>query len=415
MVQCEVERERSVPGKAQRVSRKLGQRILGPYEERAGWRVIEVDARGTKTPALFPTEVKAQRYVEMLRAELERNEHTTETALVEYRRYLLDDKGNKDDSARQTCSLIGAFFPVPLSLAALTEQKQIEVLYEALRKQKLENGELRFSVDSHRSALIQVRTFLNWCITKGWMKTNPAIGVKGVGKRRARGKSLGKEGNELRVKQARALYEMAIYRAHRGDEGAIAVLVAMLLGMRASEIVSRRVGDLDEDTAPCDLLWIPCSKTPAGRRTLEVPEVLRPYLVALAKDKAPERYLFEVEYIAGKSKPHWRDWILHNVQRVCGLAEVPEVTAHAMRGLLATLTAERGLAGHLIAATLGHEDERTTMTAYAAPGAAAVGIRRRGLTVLDGGAHASGRNRSLGQEPQGVRGEPTKSRVQGRK
>jgi hypothetical protein len=37
-----------------------------------------------------------------------------------------------------------------------------------------------------------------------------------------------------------------------------------------------------------------------------------------------------------------------------------------MRGLLATLTAERGLAGHLIAATLGHQDEKTTKTAYAA-------------------------------------------------
>ncbi len=61
------------------------------------------------------------------------------------------------------------------------------------------------------------------------------------------------------------------------------------------------------------------------------------------------------------------------------------MTAHAMRGLLATLTAERGLAGHLIAATLGHEDEKTTMTAYAAPGAAAAGASRRGLTLLRGG------------------------------
>jgi integrase len=51
------------------------------------------------------------------------------------------------------------------------------------------------------------------------------------------------------------------------------------------------------------------------------------------------------------------------------LVGVPKVTAHAMRGLFATLTAERGLAGHLIAATLGHEDERTTMNAYAALGA----------------------------------------------
>jgi len=70
---------------------------------------------------------------------------------------------------------------------------------------------------------------------------------------------------------------------------------------------------------------------------------------------------------------------------VCDAAKVPRVTAHAMRGQLATLTAERGLAGHLIAATLGHEDVRTTMTAYAAPGAAATGVNRRGLQVLNGG------------------------------
>jgi hypothetical protein len=62
--------------------------------------------------------------------------------------------------------------------------------------------------------------------------------------------------------------------------------------------------------------------------------------------KAPASHLFETE----EDKAHWRDWIIKNVRRICDLAEVPRVTAHAMRGLLATLTAERGLAGHLIAA-----------------------------------------------------------------
>ena len=73
------------------------------------------------------------------------------------------------------------------------------------------------------------------------------------------------------------------------------------------------------------------------------------------------------------------------MHRVCDEAKVPRVTAHALRGLLATLTAQRGLAGHLIAATLGHEDERTTMTAYAAPGSAREGAARLGLKVLNGG------------------------------
>jgi len=112
--------------------------------------------------------------------------------------------------------------------------------------------------------------------------------------------------------------------------------------------------------------------------------VLRAYLVAACEGKKSDRYIFEAE----DGKPHWRDWILHNVHRICDKAEVPRVTAHAMRGLLATLTAERGLAGHLIAATLGHEDERTTMHSYAAPGAAAAGAGRRGLTLLEGGLKA---------------------------
>jgi hypothetical protein len=46
----------------------------------------------------------------------------------------------------------------------------------------------------------------------------------------------------------------------------------------------------------------------------------------------------------------------------------------------------------LIAATLGHEDERTPMHAYAAPGSAKAGELRRGLVVLNGGVQASGKS-----------------------
>lgn len=59
-----------------------------------------------------------------------------------------------------------------------------------------------------------------------------------------------------------------------------------------------------------DLLWIPCSKTPAGRRTLEVPEALRPLLLACVEGKTGERYIFECErpHEVGSGKPHLRDW-----------------------------------------------------------------------------------------------------------
>jgi integrase len=62
-------------------------------------------------------------------------------------------------------------------------------------------------------------------------------------------------------------------------------LLALVIGMRANEIVSRVVRDLDDDGK---LLWIPDSKTEAGRRRLQVPELLRPLVKALAEGKSPE-------------------------------------------------------------------------------------------------------------------------------
>lgn len=371
---------------------KRGERILGPYEHHSGWQVIEIDARGKRESTILPTEAKAQKYKEAFLASLTKEEHTTESALDAYKRHLAD-KGTQPQSIAVTEWAIGQFFTEPLVLHLLSA-KRCDALYENLRARPRRCRRHRecacmhrpVAVDTHRNVLAQTRSFLSWCVERGWLRENPLVGVKGIGKRRPRGKSLGKQGNTLRVKEARAWYVKALDLATRGDQGAIAGLVAMLLGMRASEIVSRVVSDLDEDDAPGDLLWIPCSKTPAGRRTLEVPEVLRPLLVACCEGKAPTSYLFESETGA----PHWRDWILKNVHRICELAGVPTITAHALRGLAATLAAERGLAGHLIAATLGHEDERTTMHSYAAPGAAAAGDRRRGLIVLNGGAAKTG-------------------------
>jgi integrase len=371
------------------MSSKRGERILGPYEQHNGWRVIVIRVDGSRESRILETEGKATRLVEILTAELAREDHTTETAIAEYAHHLAD-KGDKEGSIDVTTWALGRFFADPVPLRTLTP-KRCAALYDELRTRPSKRTGLAPAADTHRNILAQAKSFLAWCVKRGWIAANPCADVEGIGKRRPRGKSLGKAGNELRVKQARAWYVTALKLATGGDQGAIAALVALLLGMRASEIVSRRVADLDEDQAPGDLLWIPCSKTAAGRRTIEVPPVLAPLLAALTAGRAPDRYVFECQrkHERDAHKPHGRDWIIDQVHRICDLAEVPPVTAHAMRGLLATITAERGMAGHLIAATLGHEDERTTMQAYAAPGSAAAGDRRRGLVLLNGGAQAS--------------------------
>jgi len=112
---------------------------------------------------------------------------------------------------------------------------------------------------------------------------------------------------------------------------------------------------------------------------LEIPQDLRPLIVALVEDKGPDALL----YPTAKSENglHDRGWVLDQVKRICNLAKVPEVTAHGMRGALATLTLERGVATHIVSQTLRHKDTRTTMGSYAEPGAAEKGARRKGLKL----------------------------------
>ena len=98
---------------------------------------------------------------------------------------------------------------------------------------------------------------------------NPLEEVEGVGKRK-HGKS------QLRVDEARRWLVTAVALADDGEAGAVAALLALVMGMRANGIVSRVVRDLDDDGK---LLWIPDSKTEAGRRTPQVPELLRPFLM----------------------------------------------------------------------------------------------------------------------------------------
>jgi integrase len=150
-------------------------------------------------------------------------------------------------------------------------------------------------------------------------------------------------------------------------------MVALLMDLRASEIVRRYARDVDDDGR---LLWIPSSKTKAGRRTVEIPEVIRPYLLKLAEGKKPEALVFG---------HHTRNWPRHWTKRICRLAGIPEVTVHGLRGTHASLATEHGATGHVVAAALGHSSPSVSFRSYTREEAAQVGRQRRALTVLTGG------------------------------
>ncbi|MEM9491826.1 MAG: site-specific integrase, partial [Myxococcota bacterium] len=340
--------------------RRKGQRILGPYRpsgRRRSWRVRHILADGESVDHEFPTESGAKKAKAELEAAIAGDGalkiETIGEAIAEY---LSSDAvaATRKSSQERTGYALRRFFADHFDdpLWSLTPTRGGK-LYQRLV------GEL--AVDSHRGYLAQSKTFLNWCCKRGLLSRNPLADVKGVGKRK-RGKP------QLRYRDSRQWYRTAMGLAENGDDGAIAALINLVMSMRSSEVCQLRVRDVDEAELPGDTLWIDRSKTDKGERVLEVPEPLRPLLLGLCLGKRGEDLLFPSHDKRGRvlrDKPHWRDWIAAQVRRICTEAGVPVVHAQSMRGHHGTLAVDRGVTPRVVADSLGHESEKTTLGHYA--------------------------------------------------
>ena len=230
------------------------------------------------------------------------------------------------------------------------------------------------AVDTHRNGLAVAKAFGAWCVKQSWLRESPFAAVKGRG-RRKRGKP------QLRIDEARQFQATCLAHADR-DHGAVLALAYLLLGARAGEIVLRQVRDVDDGGR---VLWIPDSKTQAGRRELGVPEQLAPHLARLANGRLPQALLFE--HAATRQRP--QDWAREQVWRLCKLAGVPRVTPQGLRGTLATMGREVGNTSQQVADLLGHASPAITDRSYIDGQRAAAAERRAALRVLEGGRAAA--------------------------
>jgi integrase len=194
---------------------------------------------------------------------------------------------------------------------------------------------------------------------------------------------------QLRIDEARKLVDLCIRKANEGDEAAIGVLTAFLLGLRASEVTDRVVRDLDDDGR---LLWIEFGKTRRSRRTLEVPALLRPYLLALAKGRAPDAQLISRTVSRRSGKKRDRYWLAHHVERLCDEAGVPLVCTQSLRGLHASVATDAGATSHVVAAALGHASPAVTHAHYI-DGATARRARTHAARDRQGGTGGGRRDR----------------------
>jgi integrase len=232
-------------------------------------------------------------------------------------------KRNKSKSSVETIRRLRSFFPDLDSPVADLTEAQCSSYYQAYTQRRKRNGE-SIAVDTHRNVLGHAKTFLGWCVLqRKWLSANPLENVKGIGRRR-KGKA------QLRIDEVRKWEPKALELAAAGDEGAVAALMELYMGLRATEITLRTVRDVDDEAR---VLWVAADhpeegKTEAARRRVEIPEMLQPFLRKLIEGRQAHEYLF-----AGKDgRPHLRDWPRNRTHRICDLAGVPRVCAHSMRG-----------------------------------------------------------------------------------
>jgi integrase len=326
---------------------------------------------------VFASREEAQGYIRALKRVLaEKSGKTLEEAVRDYEAYMREDKENKPGTVKENVRRVLSFFPDSTEPLALLTPSKCSAYYEVLTRRPTVRGQ-PMSVDTHRNILACTKTFLRWCVSRKQLRTNPLESVEGKGKRRH-----GKE--QLRVTEAQAWLDKALELAPT-EVGATAAMLALLMNLRASEIVERVARDVDDGGR---LLWVPASKTEAGRRTQWVPDILQPLLLPLAEGKGADDYLFPGRYNAwGRYRTGHRDrgWVRSWVRRICELAGVPKVTAHGMRGTHASLAIEHGSTGAVVAAALGHEKPSTTYRSYAKRESVDGARQSKVLAVLAGG------------------------------
>lgn len=368
------------------MARQGGRGAFGPYPRGDRWVVlVRSEHGGSASHRSFATCDEATRFRDEARAALagEKAHARTVGDAVDAFAEHVEQSGQRQGA--ETVARVRRFFADVLDepIAVLTPRK-CAALYDAVcaRRATVRSGpraapvrvatDRPVSVATQRGELAAAKLWARWAVASRWLRASPLEAIKPRGRKR-RGKA------QLRIDETRAWMDHALALAPE-EPGAVAALCALLMGMRAGEIVTRTARDLDDGAR---VLWIDetaegwTPKTSAGRRAVAVPEMLRPHLLTLARGLAPGDLLFR----NADGSPHIRGWILFWTRKICDAAGVPRVSAHGLRGTIATLAA-RAAPLDLVAVALGHTSATVTASHYAQPGAAEEGERARGLDIL---------------------------------
>ncbi len=197
----------------------------------------------------------------------------------------------------------------------------------------------------------EARTMTRWLQEEEHLAVDPW--PKAVKKRLKKiAKPSPEDQEQLSIDESRLLTDVCYEEALLDANGPAApVLVALVMGLRATETVMLRARDIDDGGR---LLRVAKAKTKKGHRSLEVPEMLLPVLKAAVHGLDREDRLWDLTRYA----------LYYHVQRLCKKAGVTEVGPHGLRRSHATLATASGMSGHAVAMALGHTNTAVTYRHY---------------------------------------------------
>lgn len=339
--------------------------FAGPYDHRGKWRYRVKEAPGVyhwAPPA--PTKAEALELAEIFADGLRARVDLTVGGVVgAYLEHL-----QRNDRKPQTITAVRGKLWLLLEsrwdadAASITEQRAKDIYLQLVPRR---------AAATHHEAISQARACWAWAVEERIVRSNPWTAVRKQGRPR-RGKP------QLTLDETRKLMDHCLLIATESD-GALATLLAILCGLRVSEIVGLTPRSLDDGGKR---LRIQASKTAAGKRDPQIPDIIQPLLTARAAGRAHDAPLLVAATqttLSGR-----RNWVRHEVERLCADAGVPIVCPHALRGGLASLAYEAGALPHLIAGLLGHTSSSMTERHYATPEAVQGALQRQRIESLLG-------------------------------
>lgn len=330
--------------------KKRSPRVLGPYPNRSAFRLIVIQD-GTRKSVVVATEREAL----ALKEELQRSlysppRHTLGELLKEFEGVLRTRRSGERQVDQIVATLERFFEDLDRDADKLTTE-QARALYQRETERISERTGRKIAADSHQQTLRLAKGMFRWATEQKLVRSDPFAGVQPIGRKKA-----GKP--QLHIDEARRWVQTAMGLAENGDRMAVAALLLLLMGLRASEALLRQVRDVDDDA---QVLWIPRGKTARARRRLLVPSSLSPLLRAACAGRGPEELLFP-SLTGGRIS----NASMHKkVHKICDLAGVPRVCPHSLRGLHSTLAVQAGVTAEAVAQSLGHTSFAMTARHYA--------------------------------------------------